>query len=105
MGYRPAVTRFLSSSGASVYLALVPNPISRAASTTPKALVPRIVESHRTRSSLSGLSTPKLSRIILRQAGTQEKRVSCLWKGGLDGIAVLFGQQLGCGQNVFNRRR
>ncbi len=88
-----------------MYLALAPNPIRRAASTAANALVPRIVESHRVRNSLSGISTPKLSRIILRQAGTQEKRVSCLWKGGFDGIAVLFGQQLGCGQHVFNRRR
>ena len=70
-----------------------------------QALVPRIVESQRTRNSLSGISTPKLSRIILRQAGTQESRASCLWKGGFDGIAMFLGQYLRGGEHVFNRCR
>ena len=92
MGNCSAAAKYLNSSSVSVYLALPVNPKLRAASTALSALVPRIVQSHLDRNSFSGTSTPKLSNTIRRQAGTQEKRVSCLWKGSFDVISVFLSK-------------
>lgn len=57
-------------------------PKARAARTNSTADVPKIVQSHSSRSSASGITMPKVARIIRKQATAQEKSVSCGRNGG-----------------------
>src|SRR5262245_63348769 len=99
----PSSTRVLSSENCRLCLTEPAKPRRRAASTALNASVPKTVQSHISRSSGSVKLRPKLAKTMRRQAGTQEYFNSWLWKGGFDGIAMLFVKTLGHAHHLLAR--